>query len=92
MKAISIARLELTPYEKREQAFFRTLRFPQDYNTLTLLPLPMVKRWVYALDPKLAIVVTCSPEFKKLLKFKENQGTFGRATDWIARKVNGIDF
>lgn len=91
MLPIEIQRLELSPAEQSELAFLQALEFPRDYALFMILPFPLIKKWLYLLDPKLAIVITCDPEFKKLFGFKQTEGTVGRLLDWVIRRVRGFD-
>lgn len=90
MPAIEL--LELSEKEKKTAEFLGRLDFPHNYDLFMILPIRLIKQWVYGLDPKAAIVVTCSLDFKKLLGYKTSQGTFGKLADWVARRIHGIDF
>jgi len=93
MKATeSIPLLSLSEKEQSTILFLRELCWPKDYEVLIVCPLALVKQWLYGLDPKVAIVVSCDPDFKKLFKFKQDQNWFGKFVDNLVRRLRGINF
>lgn len=79
----------------REEAIARwisRLEFPRDYDYFMMLPLSLIKQWIIGLDPKVAIVVACDPEFKKMFEFKNTEGWIGRWLNWCVRRIHGLDF
>ncbi len=87
--------IERAVLDEKEMAvadFLRQIRWPADDHLLLILPLPIIKQWLYGLDPKVAIVITCDPDFKKILAYKQSQHWFGKFVDRLTRRVRGIDF
>lgn len=69
---------------------FQKLRFPRDLDVFMILPLPVIKRYLYSLDPKDALIVTGSPDFRRLLDYKMSENWFERVVHWMARRINGF--
>lgn len=79
----------------KEQAltdWLRRLEFPRDYDYFMMLPLSLIKQWIMGLDPKIAIVVACDPEFKRMFEFKNKESFVGRWLNWCVRRIHGLDF
>lgn len=92
MRVTSIPLASLSDQEKATILFLRRLEFPKDRDLFMMLPLALIKQWLYGLDPKVAIVVSCDPEFKRMFKFKQEQSWVGHIFDWMIRRVHGLDF
>lgn len=90
MSITDIKRLDLTVKEQAELDFLRSLEFPRNYDLFMILPFPLIKKWVYGLDPKTAVVICGDPEFVKMFEFKRTEGSFDRAINWGIRRIRGI--
>lgn len=90
MSATEIKRLDLTVKEQAELDFLRGLEFPRHYDLFMILPFPLIKKWVYGLDPRVAVVVCGDPEFVKMFEFKRTEGSLDQVLNWIIRRIRGI--
>jgi hypothetical protein len=56
-----------------------------DYRHLALEPFDVVKRWLYSLDPKDAMLLSCDPEFKRFLDKKRNETQWDKMINWTKK-------
>lgn len=92
MGATEIPLLVRSDKEQALADWLHRLEFPRDYDYFMMLPLSLIKQWIVGLDPKVAIVVACDPEFKKLFAFKNDESFIGRGLNWCVRRIHGLDF
>jgi hypothetical protein len=54
-------------------------------KTLRYLPFGDVRRWLYALDPKEAMLLACDPRFKTFLERKRSEPSWMRFINNVRR-------
>lgn len=56
-------------------------------RTLKYLPFEEVKRWLYALNPRDAMLLACDPKFKRFLDAKRGETEFDKFMNRVKRWV-----
>lgn len=68
------------------------LSFPKDVGLFLILPYSAIKDWLYSLDPKDALILSCDKKFVNMLDKKRNEPILFRAINWLVRRVHGLHF
>lgn len=59
-------------------------------RTLRYVPFEEIRIWLYARDPREAMLLTCDPKFQRFLQAKRNEKKIARAVNWVRRNVWGL--
>ncbi len=68
------------------------LKYPKDVDKIAHLSYQHFSLWLYGLDPKEALYLTNTPEFRKIQEAMRGKSWFTNFCDRVWRGWNGIDF
>lgn len=65
------------------------LIWPEDKGAIKRLTAEDFRVWVYSLNPRLALIITCTPEFREVLAYQESRSKIQALRDWVVRGIYG---
>lgn len=69
----------------------RQLKYPRDLKTIKRLSYQLFCYWIYGLDPKEALFLTNTPEFRKLQDKMRHKNYFRGLYDYVWRVWHGFN-